>query len=141
MPKPIQHYESDAIEVTFEPALCVHSARCLAALPAVFDVGKRRWVAPENATADEVAAAVRGCPSGALQYHRLDEGAPEAPDAESSITPQPDGPLWVRGNIDIRDSDGNLIRHVTRAALCRCGGSANKPFCDNSHRTNGFHAP
>jgi uncharacterized Fe-S cluster protein YjdI len=139
--KPIQRYESAEIEVTFEPGICIHAARCLAILPQVFDVRQRRWIAPENASADDVAATVRHCPSGALRYRRLDGGPAESPDTEPSVAPQPDGPLWVRGNIDLRDPDGNLVRHVTRAALCRCGGSANKPFCDNTHRTNGFHAP
>ena len=141
MPRKLQQYATDAIEVTFEPALCIHSARCLNGLPEVFDVGKRRWVAPENASPDDVAATVARCPSGALQFHRLDGGAAETPDDPPNAVTVPDGPVYVRGDIDIQDAEGNTIRHVTRAALCRCGGSNNKPFCDNTHRTNGFRAP
>jgi uncharacterized Fe-S cluster protein YjdI len=140
MPRRIQQYATDAIEVTFEPALCIHSARCLNGLPEVFDVRERRWIAPENASPDAVAETVTWCPSGALKFTRLDGGPAEEPDERATAVPRPDGPIFVRGNIDIQDAEGNTIRHVTRAALCRCGGSNNKPFCDNTHRTNGFHA-
>ena len=141
MPRKVQQYDSEAISVTFEPALCIHSARCLAALPAVFDVQKRRWVSPENGDADEVAAAVRGCPSGALKYTRLDGGPAEEPDEPATARMVPNGPIYVRGDVTITDGQDGELRHVTRAALCRCGGSANKPFCDNTHRRNGFTAP
>jgi CDGSH-type Zn-finger protein len=46
----------------------------------------------------------------------------------------------VRGDIEILAPDGTVLRRDTRLALCRCGGSEHKPFCDNSHRMNGFHA-
>jgi uncharacterized Fe-S cluster protein YjdI len=74
----LQVYETDGITVTFDPARCVHSGICVRGLPDVFDVGRRRWVRPELASADLVAAQVRRCPSGALQF-RLPE--PEGPAA------------------------------------------------------------
>ena len=49
-----------------------------------------------------------------------------------------DGPLFVRGDITVTDEAGAIVRHDTRMALCRCGGSANKPFCDDTHRRIGF---
>jgi CDGSH-type Zn-finger protein len=52
--------------------------------------------------------------------------------------PAPKGPLFLRGRIRIKDADGRLIREDTRVALCRCGASENKPFCDGSHRRIGF---
>ena len=48
------------------------------------------------------------------------------------------GPLLLRGDVRIFDSDGRLLYEGERAALCRCGGSSNKPFCDGTHKTNGF---
>lgn len=141
MPRKLQEYHTGDISVTFEPALCIHSARCLSGLPEVFDVSARPWVRPEAADADTVAEVVRRCPSGALKYERRDGGPAEVPDAPAAVSPQPDGPLWVRGDIAIQDAAGAEIRHVMRAALCRCGGSANAPFCDNTHRRNGFRAP
>jgi len=68
MSKRLQVYETDEITVTFAPDVCQHTGVCLRGLPAVFDIRRKRWVAPENASAAEVAAQVARCPSGALQY-------------------------------------------------------------------------
>jgi uncharacterized Fe-S cluster protein YjdI len=68
--KRLQTYEADEIMVTFDPNICIHSGVCVRGLPAVFDVRRKRWVAPEAATADHVAAQIERCPSGALQYQR-----------------------------------------------------------------------
>lgn len=68
MARRLQVYETPEITVTFDPDVCIHSGACLRGLPEVFDVKRKRWVRPELATADEVAAQVRRCPSGALQY-------------------------------------------------------------------------
>lgn len=70
MSKRLQVYETEAITVTFDPNVCRHTGVCLRTLPAVFDVRRQHWVRPELATADEVEAAVRKCPSGALQFTR-----------------------------------------------------------------------
>ncbi|MEO7734734.1 MAG: CDGSH iron-sulfur domain-containing protein, partial [Kofleriaceae bacterium] len=56
------------------------------------------------------------------------------------IRPQPDGPLAVTGNLEICTGTGRTIDRVTTARLCRCGGSANKPFCDGTHASIGFRA-
>ena len=69
MPKRLQIYESDDITVTFDPEVCIHSGVCIRGLPMVFDVGRKRWIRPELASAADVAAQVARCPSGALQSH------------------------------------------------------------------------
>ena len=52
-----------------------------------------------------------------------------------TITPYPDGPLIVRGAFELCDLDGTPIERGGKAvALCRCGRSALKPFCDGSHK-------
>ncbi|MDQ6434752.1 CDGSH iron-sulfur domain-containing protein [Mesorhizobium sp. LHD-90] len=53
-------------------------------------------------------------------------------------TPQPNGPLRLDGNLEIVSGTGRTIDRVTRAFLCRCGHSQNKPFCDGSHKAAGF---
>ena len=68
MTKRLQVYETDDITVTFAPGVCIHSGVCIRGLPAVFDVRRKHWIRPELAAADEVAAQVARCPSGALQY-------------------------------------------------------------------------
>ncbi|KAB2962286.1 MAG: hypothetical protein F9K18_10010 [Thermoanaerobaculia bacterium] len=141
-----QTYTAPGITVTFDPDLCIHSAVCLRTLPAVFDVRRRRWVAPEAAPADEVAAAIERCPSGALRYVRQEGAAPrgeepaEAPAEEpgTTIRASLDGPLLVEGTFELLDAEGRRIDAAGRAALCRCGGTANQPFCDGTHRRIGF---
>jgi len=56
------------------------------------------------------------------------------------ITPLPDGPLEIGGPVEICAGTGRTIARVESARLCRCGGSANKPFCDGTHARIGFRA-
>lgn len=63
-------------------------------------------------------------------------------DDEVSITPYRDGPLVVRGPVVLRDQEGNEIATGrSPIALCRCGKSRIRPFCDGSHATVRFRAP
>lgn len=55
-----------------------------------------------------------------------------------TIECKPDGPYLVRNLEDLRDASGNRLDAKPDMALCRCGGSARKPFCDGTHRKNGF---
>lgn len=57
------------------------------------------------------------------------------------IRPQPDGPLMLSGPVEICTGTGRTIDRVDGARLCRCGGSATKPFCDGTHARIGFRAP
>lgn len=84
-----------------------------------------------------IAAAVMRCLIGALHFQRLDGGPREEAPEETTIQERLNGPLYVRGRLSIRHQDG-AVREDTRVALCRCGGSANKPFCDGTHRRIGF---
>ena len=69
------------------------------------------------------------------------DGAAGAADG-AMITPYRDGPLIVRGNFRLVDQDGVEIDPGRRTiALCRCGRSGIKPFCDGSHKRAGFSAP
>jgi CDGSH-type Zn-finger protein len=59
--------------------------------------------------------------------------------AEATITAYPDGPYLVRGTFRILDVDGNEVAVTQRTvALCRCGRSGQKPWCDGTHRTCNF---
>jgi|SRR5215213_1239088 len=133
-----REYRSDTIAVQWEPEYCIHTANCIRSAPAVFNPNDRPWVHSDQAPADVIATAVLRCPTGALHYRRLDGGAQEPVPAITRALPVPDGPLFLRGAIDLLDDEGNLLRHDTRMALCRCGESRNKPFCDNTHRRSGF---
>lgn len=65
--KRLQVYETPEITVTFDPNICTHSGICIRGLGSVFDIRRKRWVRPELAPPDVVAAQVARCPSGALQ--------------------------------------------------------------------------
>src|SRR5687768_4283526 len=69
-------YETDQIRVHWDATRCIHTAICLNSLPAVFDVNARPWIDLAGAAAEEVAATVRACPTGALRY----EGRGGVPD-------------------------------------------------------------
>lgn len=81
---------------------------------------------------------IQTCPTGALHFERLDGGPQEPAPATTTVTVTQDGPLYLHGNIEVRDATGAVIRRDTRLALCQCGASRNKPFCDNSHLLVGF---
>jgi CDGSH-type Zn-finger protein len=59
-------------------------------------------------------------------------------DGPLEVTPLTDGPLQVRGNMEIISGTGRVVARLESARLCRCGGSGNKPFCDGTHATIGF---
>ncbi|MGK2964571.1 MAG: (4Fe-4S)-binding protein [Tepidiformaceae bacterium] len=135
----IQEYRSDDILVTYDPGLCIHVGTCSRRLSSVFNPRERRWIRPEGATADEIAQVVEACPSGALQYQRLDGAPGESPDENVTVRPKRNGPLYLRGRLNIVDGEG-VTRSATRLALCRCGQSGNKPFCDNTHLRVGWQS-
>jgi CDGSH-type Zn-finger protein len=59
----------------------------------------------------------------------------------TELTPYPDGPYLLRGDFVITDMDGEAIDpHRKTVALCRCGASRRKPFCDGTHKVIGFRA-
>jgi uncharacterized Fe-S cluster protein YjdI len=69
----LQTYEGNGITVTFDPAICTHSARCVRGLPAVFDTSRKKWIDVSAADSEVIAAQVARCPSGALQAVRDDQ--------------------------------------------------------------------
>ena len=131
-------YRTDEITVHWNSELCIHTAICLNALPRVFNAETRPWIAIEDASADEIANAVEKCPTGALTYERTDGALAEQVSSQTSIIPLPNGPLMVRGELEVRDARGNLFKAGPRFTLCRCGASNNQPFCDLSHRQMEF---
>ena len=132
-------YHGNAVEVSFDLDRCIHVGECLLSLPETFDLQRRPWIDPDADTPDAVGATIERCPSGALQYRRLDGGAGES-HGSTTVLPMRNGPLRVTGEIRVRLEDGTE-EVLPRATLCRCGESARKPFCDNTHLKIGFQAP
>ena len=134
----VRHYADDAIDITYDARRCIHAGECIRGLPAVFDTARRPWILPSGAGPDAIAAVIAKCPSGALHFTRRDGGPAETSPEHTTIVPTPGGPLHVRGRVQLLSADGGVIVEDVRLALCRCGRSHNKPFCDNSHRGTGF---
>jgi uncharacterized Fe-S cluster protein YjdI len=134
----IREYEGPGIVIRYDVLRCIHAAECVDGLRAVFDPDRRPWVDATAASADEIATTVARCPSGALHFARTAGGEDESAPAEGVIRVEANGPLYVRGQLAITDDQGRVVCTDSRVALCRCGASENKPFCDNSHRRVGF---
>ncbi|MCH8961853.1 MAG: CDGSH iron-sulfur domain-containing protein [Bacteroidetes bacterium] len=136
----IRSYEGEDITVTYSVRRCIHAEECVRGLPGVFDPNRRPWIDPDQAAADELAGVVMLCPTGALQFTRKDGGVEEPIPDQNTVTIDPDGPLYLHGNIEITLPDGS-VHTDTRVALCRCGATQNRPFCDNSHAKIEFKDP
>jgi CDGSH-type Zn-finger protein/uncharacterized Fe-S cluster protein YjdI len=136
--KAVREYAADEIVVEWRPSLCYHSQKCIAALPSVFDPQRRPWIDVTAASADEVEAAVALCPSGALRARRPNAEARVDTSGATEIRATRNGPLLVRGNLRILGADGTELARLEKAALCRCGQSGNKPFCDGTHNRVDF---
>lgn len=136
MDEQIRRYDGTAIRITYDRVRCIHAAECVRGLPQVFDAERRPWIDPSRASADEIAAVVSRCPTGALAYERRDGAPAEAPET-NRISVSADGPLFLRGRILLRMGDGTAAEEQ-RVALCRCGASAHKPLCDGRHHSTGF---
>jgi CDGSH-type Zn-finger protein/uncharacterized Fe-S cluster protein YjdI len=131
-------YKGKGIKVLFSVDRCTHVAECIRGLPKVFDSQRRPWIEPDSASPDKVAEVVMRCPTGALHFRRMDGGTAEPIPQENIMTVEPDGPVYIRGDIEILTSNRELIRHDTRVAFCRCGASKIKPYCDGTHEAIDF---
>ncbi|MEA2460592.1 MAG: hypothetical protein QOH90_769 [Actinomycetota bacterium] len=131
---PTRTYERDELTVVWDASRCTHVAECLVANPEVFDVRRRPWVDVNGSDAEQIAEAIRLCPTGALKYEAKNGFPPEEADDVTMVRAGRTGPLYIRGKVRLVDGHDRLIAEETRVALCRCGASANKPYCDNSHR-------
>lgn len=137
MESKIHQFANDEIEVAYDVKRCIHAAECVRGLPDVFNPRRRPWVDLDAAPAEAIDEVISRCPTGALALHYLDGRRPKRAD-ENSVTVVPDGPLYLRGDIEVVDQDGNRLLRDTRVALCRCGASENKPLCDGRHARSGF---
>jgi CDGSH-type Zn-finger protein len=134
----MKSYAGPDITIHDNRSVCVHAARCTEGLPAVFKYGERPWIDPAGAPPQAVVEAVRHCPSGALTYSI--EGQPARPEQwPPSITVLKDGPYAVLG-VELLGVEFAQGVPRERYALCRCGASKNKPFCDATHFDTGFKA-
>jgi len=125
------------VEVRFRGNRCIHSRNCVLGRPDVFVPNvEGEWIHPENATVEEVAELAHNCPSGAIQYRRIDGGPEESPPKVNQVRVLENGPYFFHAELVI-DGDANV---GYRRVLCRCGASQSKPFCDARHHESHFKA-
>ena len=122
----------------FDPRRCIHARHCVLGEPAVFLANtKGDWLFPDQATPVRIAIVATSCPSGAITYEPLDGAPGEAVPHVNVARVRENGPLAMHADLHIA---GQPEPQPYRATLCRCGASANKPFCDGSHKASGFVA-
>jgi CDGSH-type Zn-finger protein/uncharacterized Fe-S cluster protein YjdI len=135
----IFEYKGDAQTVTWDRRLCIHVGECGRAKGDLFVTGRDPWCDPNLSDQEDIASIVARCPTGALAIRdsggaNVTEQAP----ADNEVHVSNDGPLYVSGELIVDGATADMHSVSRRAALCRCGASNNKPFCDNSHRDAGF---
>ena len=122
--------------IRFEADRCIHSRHCVLDRPDVFVPNvEGEWIHPERASAEEIAALAANCPSGAITCTRHDGKPDAAPPLVNTARVRENGPLAFHAELALPGGERPL-----RATLCRCGASANKPYCDGSHAAAGFSA-
>ena len=134
----ITKYSGDEVEVSWHGGLCIHIGECGRAKGELFVGGRQPWCQPDLASNDEVKDVIMRCPTGALSVEFADGSVAEQVSPENTVNVAYNGPLFVRGQLNIDAAPASASGLKFRAALCRCGQSKNKPFCDNSHNDAGF---
>jgi len=114
--------------------LCVHARFCMRE-GGIWDLVQSDEPGARETAIEEAC----NCPSGRLVLFDNRTGDAIEPELEKSVVlieypaKGEHGPIWVRGGIPVVDADGKPYTIRNRVTLCRCGKSANKPFCDGSH--------
>ncbi len=137
--------QAEAIE---GPTLVLDDVEELCAFARFCDSGGKIWnLIGQSADPEARKLAIRegmSCPGGRLVLHDPRSGKTIEPELPASIGIVEDpalgvsGPLWVRGGIRVESEDGKPYEVRNRVALCRCGASVNKPFCNGSHASIKF---
>ena len=132
-------YTGKKITIHDNRRVCAHAGFCTDNSPAVFNVKKKSWIDPDADDPEKTAKTIRMCPSGALSYTK-DGVLHKDQDREPAVTVSENGPYYIVGGIELKDPMGSEPESKEHCTLCRCGGSANKPFCDGAHREVNFQA-
>ena len=130
-------YVGRQVTVLDNRGTCCHFGNCTDHLPAVFHHDGDPFVTADGAGADAIVDIVRACPSGALGFIK-DGVAYAGEQREAEIYVAANASYYVRGGIELEGEPMNAGASREHYALCRCGQSKNKPFCDGSHWYAGF---
>jgi CDGSH-type Zn-finger protein/uncharacterized Fe-S cluster protein YjdI len=132
----VERVQGEKLELRFEAKRCIHARFCVTGAPQVFLANVQGpWLHPDAMPVERVVEIAHACPSGAIQYARVDGARDETAPPVNVAGVRERGPYAFRGQLQI---DGE--QRGFRATLCRCGASKNKPFCDGSHNEVAFDA-
>jgi CDGSH-type Zn-finger protein/uncharacterized Fe-S cluster protein YjdI len=135
-PASVEEVQGRDITIRFDGKRCIHARFCVLQAPTVFRANTPgAWIYPDAIDAERLVAVAEQCPSGAITYVRRDGRPAEQSPPVNVVRIRENGPYAVHGDIDLANCG-----RMTRATLCRCGASSNKPFCDDSHKAIGFVA-
>ena len=136
----IKEYQKGDLQIVWEPKKCIHAAICVERLPKVYQPNQKPWIDPEAASIEELKNQIDLCPSGALSYYIKNENHTEKIKQMEKINAvvKPNGPMIIQGDFTITHADGRVEEIEKMAAICRCGASGKKPFCDGAHARVGF---
>ncbi|MBL4686903.1 MAG: CDGSH iron-sulfur domain-containing protein [Nannocystaceae bacterium] len=134
----LHKYPGKQLDVIWDRRLCIHVGECGRSEGDFFVGGRTPWCDPDQTEASNAVDVCHRCPTGALSYDRKDGGPLETAADENTVVVASRGPLYIRGELDVAGASDNMESVKFRAALCRCGQSKNKPFCDNSHEASDF---
>lgn len=125
------------LTIYYNPTVCYSSEKCINSLPAVFKMNTGGGIDPDAEASEKIIEAIKACPSGALSFHyKISQQKETEQGTELRILQN--GPCMINGDVTIRHSENSASVELKRCALCRCGYSENKPFCDGSHAGKGF---
>lgn len=133
----IKKYKKEDFTILWEPKKCIHAAICVKELPEVYDPEGKPWIKPENASIAKLKSQIDLCPSGALSYEE-NELTIKKNNMTTEVELMKNGPLLVKGTIELKSHDGSVVTKEKMTAFCRCGASSNKPYCDGQHKQAGF---
>ena len=136
MSEKVKEYTNDEVTVVWQAGKCSHSALCAENLAEVFNPKARPWINMQGSDTQTIVETVKQCPSGALSI-KGDNLESETGSDDVLIKVLENGPMLVNCKVTLAMSDGTA-KEVANPALCRCGQSANKPFCDGAHVKAGF---
>jgi CDGSH-type Zn-finger protein/uncharacterized Fe-S cluster protein YjdI len=124
------------LTLVFDGNRCIHARFCVTGAPKTFLANvKGPWLHPDATPTDLLVEIAHACPSGAVAYRRKDSKPDESAPPVNLIRIRENGPYAVHAALEIA---GEAAR--TRATLCRCGASKQKPYCDGSHHDVPFLA-
>ncbi len=134
-PRRVDDYRGKKIVIHDDRGICSHAGFCTEGLPKVFKMGVEPWIDPDAEPFEKIIETIKKCPSGALSYS-IDGKLYDNFSDRAEIQVTKDGPYFVKGSIELEDEDHpDSEEHF---ALCRCGKSKNKPFCDGQHWYENF---